>query len=288
MKAMRFRQDHAHTKGMEGQWLLFGFFSHSQTYAKSIALLAKPRDPTVKGKALTPPWKQETANSTSHRPQGEARLHRPCHRDPRHPGGERERASAPRSRGASGDSRPRVCLCVCRGAPGGDDGTTHDKPRTGRGPGAGARPAPHGRGGETGPAAGRRPRRPAEGGGSRGVLPARIPAPQRVAELGTPRPAPHRAGGGESHRDGGGRTHRPAPPPAAHEDPAPPLRAARRTPAPRTAHSGTAADTPGRRPSGRRRVGCAPVSGCNLHVGLPRRQRGSERKKKSLGIWRFW
>lgn len=196
MKAMRFRQDHAHTKGMEGQWLLFGFFSHSQTYAKSIAPLAKPRDPTVKGKALTPPWKQETANSTSHRPQGEARLHRPCHRDPRHPGGERERASAPRSRGASGDSRPRVCLCVCRGAPGGDDGTTHDKPRTGRGPGAGARPAPHGRGGETGPAAGRRPRRPAEGGGSRGVLPARIPAPQRVAELGTPRPAPHRAGGG--------------------------------------------------------------------------------------------
>lgn len=31
VKAMRLRQDQAHTKGMEGQWLLFGFFSHSQT-----------------------------------------------------------------------------------------------------------------------------------------------------------------------------------------------------------------------------------------------------------------
>lgn len=43
VKAMRFRQDHAHTKGMEGQWLLFGFFSHSQTYAKSIVPPAEPR-----------------------------------------------------------------------------------------------------------------------------------------------------------------------------------------------------------------------------------------------------
>ena len=31
VKAMRLRQDQAQTKGIEGQWLLFGFLSHSQT-----------------------------------------------------------------------------------------------------------------------------------------------------------------------------------------------------------------------------------------------------------------
>lgn len=36
VKAMRFLHDQAHTRGIEGQWLLFGLFSHSQTYAVSI------------------------------------------------------------------------------------------------------------------------------------------------------------------------------------------------------------------------------------------------------------
>lgn len=36
VKAMRFLHDQAHTRGIEGQWLLLGLFSHSQTYAISI------------------------------------------------------------------------------------------------------------------------------------------------------------------------------------------------------------------------------------------------------------
>ncbi len=36
VKAMRFLQDQAHTRGIDGQWLLLGLFSHSQTYAISI------------------------------------------------------------------------------------------------------------------------------------------------------------------------------------------------------------------------------------------------------------
>lgn len=36
VKAMRFLQDHAHTSGIDGQWLLLIFFSHSHTYTTSI------------------------------------------------------------------------------------------------------------------------------------------------------------------------------------------------------------------------------------------------------------
>lgn len=51
VKAMRLRQDQAHTKGMDGQWSLFGRFSHSHTYAKSIAAPeAKRNDPVAWGR----------------------------------------------------------------------------------------------------------------------------------------------------------------------------------------------------------------------------------------------
>lgn len=56
VKAMRLRQDQAHTRGMEGQWLLLGFFSHSHTYARSI--------PEGTRDSRGPAWRRHKAGHT--------------------------------------------------------------------------------------------------------------------------------------------------------------------------------------------------------------------------------
>lgn len=92
VKAMRLRQDQAHTRGMEGQWLLLGFFSHSHTYARSI--------PEGTRDSRGPAWRRHKAGHT-----GDTGGDNPAP-------GERAAGTDPMAGGACGREGPRDGLRV--------------------------------------------------------------------------------------------------------------------------------------------------------------------------------